>query len=37
MEGMTFIDLRDWYGITKPSFNQEVNHHLCEQDNSPGR
>jgi len=37
MGGMTFIDLRDRYGITQLSFNQEVNHELCEQANSLGR
>ncbi len=37
MGGMTFIDLRDRYGITQLSFNQEVNQHLCEQANSLGR
>ena len=37
MGGMTFIDLRDRYGITQLSFNQEVNHHLCEQANKLGR
>ena len=35
--GMTFIDLRDRYGITQLSFNQEVNHDLCEQANKLGR
>ena len=37
MGGMTFIDLRDRYGITQLSFNQEVNHDLCEQANRLGR
>lgn len=37
MGGMTFIDLRDRYGITQLSFNQEVNHELCEQANKLGR
>jgi len=37
MGGMTFIDLRDRYGITQLSFNQEVNHDLCEQANKLGR
>ncbi len=37
MGGMTFIDIRDRYGITQLSFNQEVNHDLCEQANKLGR
>ncbi len=37
MGGMTFIDLRDRYGITQLSFNQEVNNELCEQANKLGR
>lgn len=37
MGGMTFIDLRDRYGITQLSFNQEINHELCEQANKLGR
>ena len=37
MGGMTFIDLRDRYGITQLSFNQEVNHDLCEEANKLGR
>ena len=34
---MTFIDLRDRYGITQIVFNQEVNPELCEIANSLGR
>ncbi|MDD3787101.1 MAG: aspartate--tRNA ligase [Petrimonas sp.] len=37
MGGMTFIDLRDRYGITQLSFNQEVDHDLFEQANKLGR
>ncbi len=37
MGGMTFIDLRDRYGVTQLSFNQEVNHDLCEKANKLGR
>ncbi len=37
MGGMTFIDLRDRYGITQLSFNQEINHDLCEEANKLGR
>lgn len=35
--GMTFIDLRDRYGITQITFNMEVNSKLCEQARNLGR
>lgn len=35
--GMTFIDLRDRYGITQLVFNMEVNKPLCEEANELGR
>lgn len=37
MGGMTFVDLRDRYGITQLVFNEEVNAELCEQANRLGR
>ncbi|MDD4001942.1 MAG: OB-fold nucleic acid binding domain-containing protein, partial [Bacteroidales bacterium] len=35
--GMTFIDLRDRYGITQLVFNMETNPDLCEQARKLGR
>ncbi|MCC8144460.1 MAG: aspartate--tRNA ligase [Tannerellaceae bacterium] len=37
MGGMTFVDIRDRYGITQLAFNQEINAELCEQANKLGR
>ena len=37
MGGMTFVDIRDRYGVTQLVFNQEVNAELCEQSNKLGR
>lgn len=35
--GMTFVDLRDRYGITQLAFNEEIDKDLCEQVNKLGR
>lgn len=35
--GMTFLDLRDRYGITQVVFNEEVNADLCEKARKLGR
>ncbi len=35
--GMTFVDLRDRYGITQLAFNMDVNKDLCEQARKLGR
>ncbi|MBQ4294471.1 MAG: aspartate--tRNA ligase, partial [Prevotella sp.] len=37
MGGMTFIDLRDRYGITQLVFNEETDRELCERANKLGR
>ncbi len=35
--GMTFVDIRDFYGITQLAFNMETNAKLCEKARELGR
>lgn len=37
MGGMTFVDIRDRYGVTQLVFNQEINATLCDEANELGR
>ena len=37
MGGMTFVDIRDRYGVTQLVFNEQVDIKLCEQANKLGR
>ena len=37
MGGMTFVDIRDRYGITQIVFNEDINTELCGQANKLGR
>ena len=37
MGGMTFVDIRDRYGVTQLVFNHEINAELCEKANKLGR
>lgn len=37
MGGMTFVDLRDRYGITQLVFNEEIDKNLCDTANKLGR
>ena len=37
MGGMTFVDIRDRYGITQIVFNEEINAELCGKANKLGR
>ncbi len=37
MGGMTFVDVRDRYGLTQVVFNNEVDAELCDRANKLGR
>lgn len=37
MGGMTFVDIRDRYGITQIVFNEEIDKDLCDEANKLGR
>ena len=37
MGGMTFVDIRDRYGITQIVFNEETDKELCDKANKLGR
>ncbi len=37
MGAMTFVDLRDRYGITQIVFNEEIDKTLCDEANKLGR
>ena len=37
MGGMTFVDIRDRYGVTQLVYNQDFNSELCERANKLGR